>query len=211
MRSKRQKLPPRINSTTASRRTRTDTKITKPKNGDPPPATVKDTVEIGPKHVEDIDRAKHYLGPHLINSNAARHFGKGSFGSDLSQFSFAAAMVESANHIVSNDFEEVERMLISQSVVLNVMFGELSRRSAENLNGGSEYRFAAESYFKMALKAQNQCRMTLETLSVVKNPPVVYASQANIANGPQQVNNAQTTCAREANQNCADQSIGAKP
>jgi hypothetical protein len=42
---------------------------------------------------------------------------------------------------------------------------------------------------RMALKAQNQCRMTLETLSNIKNPPVIYAKQANIANGPQQVNN----------------------
>ena len=31
--------------------------------------------------------------------------------------------------------------------------------------------------------------MTLETLSNIKNPPVIYAKQANIANGPQQVNN----------------------
>jgi hypothetical protein len=27
------------------------------------------------------------------------------------------------------------------------------------------------------------------TLSIIKNPPVVYAKQANIAHGPQQVNN----------------------
>ena len=31
--------------------------------------------------------------------------------------------------------------------------------------------------------------MTLETLATIKNPPVLYAPQANIANGPQQVNN----------------------
>jgi hypothetical protein len=41
----------------------------------------------------------------------------------------------------------------------------------------------------MALRAQSQCRATLETLATVKNPPVVFAKQANIANGPQQVNN----------------------
>jgi hypothetical protein len=41
----------------------------------------------------------------------------------------------------------------------------------------------------MAMKAQNQCRITLETLSAIKNPPIVYAKQANIAHGPQQVNN----------------------
>jgi hypothetical protein len=43
----------------------------------------------------------------------------------------------------------------------------------------------------MALKAQAQCRMTLETLAALKNPPVVFAKQANINNGGQpQVNNA---------------------
>jgi hypothetical protein len=41
----------------------------------------------------------------------------------------------------------------------------------------------------MAMKAQNQCRMTLETWAQIKNPPVVFARQANIAQGPQQVNN----------------------
>lgn len=195
-----------------SSRRETDVKFSSSKNGSSPPAKTEKPLKIGVKEVQDPDtaRAKHYVGPHLINANAARHFGKGSFGSDIGQFSFAAALVEIANRVISNDLEEVERMLISQSVVLNVMFGELSRRSAENLNGGSEYHFAAESYFKMALKAQNQCRMTLETLSNIKNPPAVYAKQANIANGPQQVNNGPTTCARDANQNCADQSIGAK-
>ena len=39
---------------------------------------------------------------------------------------------------------------------------------------------------RMALKAQNQCRMTLETLATIKNPPVVFAKQANTAQGPQQ-------------------------
>jgi hypothetical protein len=42
----------------------------------------------------------------------------------------------------------------------------------------------------MALKAQNQCRMSLETLATIKKPPVVFARQANINNGgQQQVNN----------------------
>lgn len=59
-----------------------------------------------------------------------------------------------------------------------------------------EYLIAAERYMMLALKAQSQCRATLETLSAIKNPPVVFAKQANIANGPQQVNNGQpaTVC-----------------
>jgi hypothetical protein len=42
---------------------------------------------------------------------------------------------------------------------------------------------------RLGLKAQSQCRATLETLAQIKNPPVVIARQANIAQGPQQVNN----------------------
>ena len=52
----------------------------------------------------------------------------------------------------------------------------------------------------MAMKAQNQCRMTLETLAAIKNPPVVFAKQANInqGNGNQQVNNGTPTPASHA-------------
>jgi hypothetical protein len=46
-----------------------------------------------------------------------------------------------------------------------------------------------EGFMRLALRAQSQCRATLETLATIKNPPVVFARQANIANGPQQVNN----------------------
>lgn len=46
-----------------------------------------------------------------------------------------------------------------------------------------------EINMRMALRAQNQARATAETLAAVKNPTVVFARQANIAHGPQQVNN----------------------
>jgi hypothetical protein len=42
---------------------------------------------------------------------------------------------------------------------------------------------------RVALKAQAQCRATLETLAAIKNPPLVYAKQANVTTGPQQINN----------------------
>ena len=50
---------------------------------------------------------------------------------------------------------------------------------------------------RLALKAQGQCRATLETLATIKNPPVVFARQANIAQGPQQVNNTATVECRD--------------
>jgi hypothetical protein len=42
---------------------------------------------------------------------------------------------------------------------------------------------------RLALKAQAQCRATIETLATMKNPPLVIAKQANISAGHQQVNN----------------------
>lgn len=46
-----------------------------------------------------------------------------------------------------------------------------------------------ETALRLALKAQSQCRATLETLANIKNPPVVYAKQANVTTNPQQINN----------------------
>lgn len=58
----------------------------------------------------------------------------------------------------------------------------------------SEYLNAADTYLRLGLRAQAQCRATWETLSAMKNPPpVAFVHQANIAHGPQQVNNGPAT------------------
>jgi len=80
-----------------------------------------------------------------------------------------------------------ERMLLSQAHALDVMFANLARRAASNI--GRDRLPVMETYMRLALRAQNQARMTLETLATIKNPPVVFAKQANIAHGHQQVNN----------------------
>ena len=85
-----------------------------------------------------------------------------------------------------DSIKATERMLLSQAHALDALFAKLAQRSALNMG---EYMGAAEIYLKLAMRAQNQCRMTLETLATVKNPPVVFAKQANIAHGHQQVNN----------------------
>jgi hypothetical protein len=66
------------------------------------------------------------------------------------------------------------------------------RRVFHALNMG-EYIEASEKYMRLALKAQAQCRATIETIATLKNPPVVFARQANISAGPQQVNNGPAT------------------
>lgn len=94
---------------------------------------------------------------------------------------------EQAANASSGDLKRHEAILTIQAHTLDTVFNELARRSQANLG---EYMDAADRYMRLALKAQSQCRATIETLAEIKNPkPVAFVQQANIANGPQQVNN----------------------
>lgn len=94
-----------------------------------------------------------------------------------------AAQVQAS---LDGENERSESMLISQAHTLDELFHVLTRRAL--LNFGGQYLDAGERYMRLALKAQSQARTTLETLASIKNPPI-YARQANIAHGPQQINN----------------------
>jgi hypothetical protein len=112
----------------------------------------------------------------------------------------------------NGDLERGEAMLTAQAHTLDAIFNNLARRAALNMG---EYMQACETYLKLALRSQSQCRATWETLAAVKNPPMVgYVRQANIAHGPQQVNNApsspnEASRTRE-NQNLQDKLLEAK-
>ncbi len=82
--------------------------------------------------------------------------------------------------------EGVEAMLMGQAIALQSIFANFANRSAVN---AGEHMHATETYMKLSLRAQSQCRATLETLATIKNPPLVYARQANVTTGPQQINN----------------------
>lgn len=125
------------------------------------------------------------LDPVFGGAVIASTFGKHVCG-ETDFTSVYEALHDRAKAIRGNKLGSVEDMLTAQAAALNAMFLELARRSGANMG---EYIQAAETYMRLALKAQAQCRATLETLAAIKNPPVVFARQANIATGPQQVNN----------------------
>jgi hypothetical protein len=107
--------------------------------------------------------------------------------SGLSLTDIARSLESSAAAVSAGDLSSLERMLFAQAVALNAMFTEMAHFAAmslgENLN-------TSERCMRLAFKAQSQSRATVETLATIKNPPVVYARQANINNGgQQQVNN----------------------
>lgn len=102
-----------------------------------------------------------------------------------------AALRQHGEAVNRGDLSAAERMLYSQAVALNAMFAELARRATANMG---THLGATETYLRLALKAQSQSRATVETLAAIKNPPVVFAQQANINNGgQQQVNNRSPT------------------
>lgn len=127
------------------------------------------------------------LGADGIVSNAmtARAFLNPS-QPNLSVTELVASVKAHGEKVNGNDLAGAEQMLVAQAIALNSIFAEMARRSALNMG---EYLDATDRYMRLALKAQGQCRATLETLAAIKNPPVVFARQANIAHGPQQVNN----------------------
>ena len=95
-------------------------------------------------------------------------------------------MREKVSNVNDGNLKDLEATLTAQTVSLNTIFNELARRSA--LNMGTNLQ-VTESYMRLALKAQSQCARTIEVLAAMKNPPVVFAKQANISHGHQQVNN----------------------
>lgn len=133
--------------------------------------------------------AKVALSPSVHAGAVVGQYGSMLFGKDNMDVNcLDKALKESTEAIHHGDMKAVEAMLYGQAVALQTMFTNLARR-ADCQQGRLDN---IEALLKLAFRAQNQCRMTLETLSNVKNPPVVYAQQANITSGPQQVNNGLT-------------------
>ncbi|MDP3251630.1 MAG: hypothetical protein Q8M77_06930 [Hydrogenophaga sp.] len=157
-------------------------------NSKKPPASNVLEIEGDP-----LDREKLYadvaVGGMVSNMMLLQAFGKRTNG-EIGITQAVKALRTTMKEVHAGNLQSSETLLYSQAVALNAMFAELACRSALNMG---TYPQAADSYMRLALKAQSQCRNTLETLANIKNPPVVFAKQANISNGPQQVNNGAAT------------------
>lgn len=130
-----------------------------------------------------LDLADLVTRPSMNAAAVMTEYGK-PFG-NLEVEALAAVLSVQIKEINGGDLHRAEAMLYAQAHALQSIFMNFSRRALNQ-----DYQRHLESFMRMALKAQNQCRMTLETLATIKNPPVVFARQANINNGgQQQVNN----------------------
>jgi hypothetical protein len=96
-----------------------------------------------------------------------------------------AALRAQGAAINAGNMNRVEAMLVNQATALQTLFVRLAERGLAQ-DSLPQY----EAHMRLALKAQAQSRATLDTLTNVRNGPVIYARQANVAAGaPMQVNN----------------------
>ena len=151
-------------------------KTTKAKKATPtPPATTPDKRTLKPHEL--------VLSPTIQSAVAIEAWSMFAGTVDLADL--VDDLRERIKKVQGGDMQPVEAMLFGQAMTLETIFTSLARQAA--LNDGLK-QFQVN--LTLALKAQAQCRATLEALAEIKNPrPVAFVKQANITNGPQQVNN----------------------
>ena len=109
---------------------------------------------------------------------------KSGIGEDIDVPALMEQLRDQAGVVNRGDLAQAEAMLMNQATALQSLFARLAERGM-----GCDHAPAFEANMRMALRAQSQCRASLETLAAIKNPPIIYAKQANFAAGHQQVNN----------------------
>jgi len=115
-------------------------------------------------------------------------------------------MGKQVHAVHKGDYKRMEAMLLIQAHTLNELFNNLMPRA-----GRAEYMDNQDRYMRLALKAQSQCRATLETLATVGNSvSAMFVLQQNVGMN-QQVNNihGKNSRARE-NENLQNELLEAK-
>jgi cell division protein FtsB len=138
-----------------------------------------------PNEGEDEAMARGAIMPSVGAALTIRAFSQ-KLGDKLTIKGLIPAIREQAKHAQAGNLDRTEAMLIAQAHSLDSMFNELAQRAARNMG---DYLNATDIYLRLALKAQSQCRATLETLAEIKYPKsATFVRQQNVGVN-QQVNN----------------------
>ena len=90
---------------------------------------------------------------------------------------------EVSTRSVKEGSKDLEFMLTSQALALDSIFNRLAITAQASIG---KHPKVVETYLRLALKAQSQCRATAEALAALKSPRQ-YISQTNVA-GAMQIN-----------------------
>lgn len=138
---------------------------------------------FGAAWVSLLAKAEGALSPSLNNAAVIHDFVNSTTGAIDATATFVTLQDQIAAFI-QGDMDQVEATLFAQAASLQSIYVKLSTRALAQ-QGLAQFQV----FMGMALKAQSQCRTTLEALNEIKFPKAAtFVKQANIANN-QQVNN----------------------
>ncbi|WP_435199767.1 hypothetical protein [Qipengyuania sp. 902] len=131
--------------------------------------------------------ARKLLEPTFKNAAAAAGFTGRMIGDKIeapgiSDYALHVQLV--ANEAAEGELAMASRILASQAIALDSMFAELARRAALNMG---EYMDASERYGRLALRAQTNCRTTLEALAKLHQPREQTVRRVHVNEGGQAV------------------------
>ena len=131
------------------------------------------------------DKARMAVKPCINGASVIQAYQGNVMGKDADMSVLIEQLRETFTEVKGGDLHTLEAMLISQATALQTIFTSLARRAQ-----AQEYQKNLEAFLGLALKAQAQSRATISALVDLKYPrQATFVKQANIANGPQQVNN----------------------
>ena len=186
MPAKRKTLPANKNTMTAIAKRPVNRKVAPLKKADPAPnpanLSLERFVRESDSHGFAVSARVHGM-PEMRAASVIQKYE----GDNVDINYMLAELEEQVSEVNSGSMRRPEAMLVAQMHTLDGLFANLARRAHGNMMEG--YGEATERYLKLALRAQSQCRATIETLSLIKTPPVIFAKQANVTTGPQQINN----------------------
>ncbi|TAM22311.1 MAG: hypothetical protein EPN46_02480 [Candidimonas sp.] len=121
----------------------------------------------------------------LISCATSESFMKTSYGEGHDFVAAVGVLQDRIKDVRGGDMSSIEAMLVGQADALQQVFLSLMRRAS-----AQDHLKQYSTYMTVGLKAQAQCRATIQALTELKYPrQVVITKQANISSGHQQVNN----------------------
>ena len=131
------------------------------------------------------DKARMAVTPSLNGAVVIHAYQGNVMGKDADLNVLIDQLRDTFTEVKGGDLHNLEAMLISQATALQTIFTSLARKAQDQ-----EYLKNQEAFLGLALKAQAQSRATISALVDLKYPrQATFVKQANIAHGPQQVNN----------------------
>jgi hypothetical protein len=141
------------------------------------------TVTADPDKTSSRQLADIALDPAAHAAAATRMFTQSTFGAQDTTDLFAS-MLDKGKAAKSGDLGHYKAMLAAQADTLNSIFTEMARRAAVNMG---EYIGATESYMRLGLKAQTQCRATIEALDSLTSGRVQTVKHVHVNEGGQAI------------------------